>query len=137
MKAMVAAIVGLAAASGTGAQTTPLPQPRPSARDMYVSCYLLVRREPVSRGPDGSRPSYAPETCTLMSLAAIRDRESAAAPKPHFCLAMTAEVEKSPPDAMAYAYLDFFERRGSALAGLDGRAAYIAAMISRWPCPGE
>lgn len=137
MRAVAAAIAGLAVASGTGAQTGSAPQSRLSAREMYVSCYLLVRREPVARGADGSRPPYAPENCSMMSLAAIRDRESAAAPKPHFCLTMTAEVEKSPPDAMAYAFLDFFERRGSTLAGLDGRAAYVAAMISKWPCPAE
>ncbi|MBW6528718.1 hypothetical protein KZ813_17895 [Sphingomonas sp. RHCKR7] len=72
-----------------------------------------------------------------MSIQAIVHRESKDAPEPHFCLPRSAELESSPPDMMAYAYIDFFERRGSALSGSDGRAEYIAAMVAKWPCAAK
>lgn len=105
-----------------------------TARDMYISCFLFVRRVPTDKRPDGQEERFAPQTCGVMSLSAITYRESNAAPSPHFCLPKTAQIDANPPEAMAYAYLDFFEASASRIAGEDGRAAYIAAMVSKWPC---
>lgn len=110
----------------------------PSARDLYIGCSLFVRQDDVLRDSDGRTRPYSATTCGLQAIMAITDREGRSNTKDNrlrFCLPGTAEASRDPATAMAYAYIDYFERVGSRLPGTDGRYVYVAAMIDKWPCP--
>jgi hypothetical protein len=135
--------IGYAALADAPAPVSPqptasaLPRPLPNARELYVGCSLYVRGDDVAKGRDGYATNYSSVICGFQSLAAIANRESMIAGKNNalrFCLPKTAEATQDPTRAMAYAYLDYFERIGSRMADKDGATVFIVAMIDKWPC---
>lgn len=107
----------------------------PTPRDLYVSCYLYVNQAALSSG-NGGREPYNPVTCGLLVLSAIANREGRSVKSSYrFCLPKTAEVNTAPDRAIAFAYIDYFENVASRIPIEDGRAAFVAALIRKWPCP--
>lgn len=112
-----------------------LPAPKPTARDLYVACYLLAHDTGVLEKDDGSAELFSSDYCKIASLSMITNREGEAnTAKYKFCLDNGAAISADPPKAMAFAYLDFFESGSIVDTGMDGSAAYLMAMMARWPC---
>ncbi len=108
-----------------------LPVPQPTIHDMYVSCYLYMRRDAV----DDGKP-YSFQTCTGAIFTAILLE----GPKQGvICLPKTAAVDADVPMAMAGAYVDFYQHGVDRLADTDyagdGKTAFLAAQSIAFPCP--
>lgn len=131
-----------AAETNTGRAPSPVVQPqakpRPTAKELYIGCYLLARDTDVPLGPDGHFANYSAANCGEQVLSTMTFREGA---KPggqfRFCLPDTPATREEPAVVMAKAYLDFYERKGARLPkDTDGSGAFIVAMVETWPCPG-
>jgi hypothetical protein len=122
------------------AQAQDWPTPEPTARDVYVSCWLYVNNADVPKDAAGKLQPFSSERCGVYSLVAITYREGRSKTEDNryrFCLPNTAELSTDSPRAMAFAYVDYFESRAAQLASKDGKTAYTAAMILKWPCPAQ
>ena len=114
-----------------------LPEIRPTARDVYVGCFLYLKGTDVALGPGGHNERFSGPMCGLQALGAIAHREGRIEGhnnKLRFCLPKIAEMGSDPVRAMANVYLDYFESVGSRQASADGQLAYTAALIMKWPC---
>lgn len=118
------------------AHAADLPEAPPTARDMYVSCYLLANDTDVFDKPNGKHEKFSATWCGARAIAEIATHEgNGVQSKFKFCLDRDAATRTDPAKAMAYAYLDFYERADLRDRNADGRAAYLFAMVARWPCP--
>ena len=125
----------LATTLSINATAMELPAPKPSARDMYVACYLLVNDNDALKQADGKSELYSSSYCNLASLSMIANREGKENPSKYkFCLDSRSATSTNIPKAMAFAYLDFYEGAALKDKGTDGSAAYLFAMMARWPC---
>ena len=126
----------LIALISTGVQGEGLPTPKPTARDLYVGCYLYVHRYDVPKDDDGRPQIFSAAWCSLAAIKAISYREGKRPEhKGHtFCLPKTAELSTDPARAMAFAYMDYYESIVNGIENVDGELAYTVAMIKRWPC---
>lgn len=128
---VVAVLVAFAAQAGA----QEIPRPKATPKDVYVSCYLLVRDKAVNPDLGGVDPPYQSTTCAAFALLSIATREGAPATvRYRFCLPDDAYTSAEPAKAMAYAYIDWFEKLGFAVKDDNGAAAFVFAMIDRWPC---
>lgn len=126
------------------AQGQALPPAPPTARDLYVGCYLYVHGNDVPKDTTGHAENYSASWCGLAAIKAVTYREGE---QPEhkgltFCLPKTSEMSTDPARAMAFAYLDYYEKyisyfetKRPGTPSADGETFYTAAMISRWPCP--
>lgn len=137
------AIIGICCAV-TPAQGQDIPLPVPTVRDLYVGCNLAVQRTDVPKRADGRFERFSAAWCGMAALKAIANREGQQpAHKGYtFCLPKTAEISTDPARAMAFAYIDYYERysgyfetRNPGTLSSDGETFYLAAMIKKWPCP--
>lgn len=109
-----------------------MPAPKPSARDLYVACYLYLRDEAVISKSAG----YHPMGCAAAALSGMVYREGQSQPSKYkFCLPSDAAVEADIPKAMAAAYLDGFDELPPAARRGDGAAAFVVVLMRKWPCP--
>ncbi len=133
---LTALIVALATAScATVAAAADLPAPKPTARDLYIACYLLAHETDVLKRPDGKSELFGSSYCGLASISMIANREGQENPNKYkFCLDRSASTTANIPKAMAFAYLDYYEGPALKDKGVDGSAAYLFAMMARWPC---
>lgn len=134
-------IVGIAFAlcfpSNGSAQTLGIPEPAPTARELYVGCYLATERDDVLQNSFGKIRRYSASRCEGYAIEAIVYREGRSGAKDNkyrFCLPKTAQASQSPVIAMAYAYVDYYEATASRTPTMDGVTAYLTAMIVKWPC---
>lgn len=134
---LVSALIVAILAEGD-ARSQDLPQSPPTARDVYVSCSLLVRNTDVSPSTKDGRPlPYSSTVCSLYALAAMGLREGKSAAEDNgrrWCLPKDAQSQQKTLETMAYAYIDVFESHFSRMASGPGREAFLAAMIVKWPC---
>lgn len=129
---IAAAVAGLAVGPADAAD---LPEPTPTARDMYISCYLLAHETDVPSRPNGKPETFSMTWCGARGLAEIAGHEGKAVESKYkFCLDDRAATQTDTLKAMAYAYLDFYENNANLNRGADGRAAFLFAMVARWPC---
>jgi len=125
----------VASAAGAAAQQVAAPVARPTATDLYVSCYLFVRGTDVPEIEGGVVERFSALQCGIMGIRAITHREGDRPDRQYrFCLPKGSAESTDPGRAMAHTYIDFFHRRASAVSGIDGEAAFIIAMVSKWPC---
>lgn len=107
----------------------------PTARDMYVSCFLFVNKAEAGKGDVANRPLYSATTCAATALALIVNREGK---RPNtrytFCLPQSVDVDSDPARAMALAYLDSYEALWVKAPASGGRPAFLLAMVNKWPC---
>jgi hypothetical protein len=135
MRAPVIAAL-ISAAFPWAAQGQDLPKPTPTARDMYVACYLFANETDVPKATGGTAELFSGHYCALASISMIVNREgNRNINKYKFCLDDAASTRSNIPMAMAYAYIDYFEGPAFKDKGVDGSSAYLFAMIARWPCP--
>jgi hypothetical protein len=119
------------------AEAQEMPRSTSTARDIYIGCGLFVRGKDVTRDEQGHQELYSGAQCALYSLMAIGQRQgrrNGEDNRQRFCLPQVYEIRQEPTRAMAYAYIEFFESRPSVLADWSGIDAYMAGMISKWPC---
>jgi hypothetical protein len=117
-----------------------IPEPKPTARDLYVGCSLLVNDNDVLRNSSGKAERYSAARCAGQGLSAITYREGWSQDKDNkyrFCLPKTPEASQNPTRAMAYAYLEYFEANSFRVAAEDGQTNYTIAMIVKWPCKAD
>lgn len=117
-------------------QVASVPAPMPTPRDLHTSCHLLLRGNDANQ-VDGQHEPFSSWSCALATLSAITHREGRAEGKPNdlrFCLPNTADVSADIGRAMAAAYIDWFEQRPQRANQMEGRTAFVLAMIERWPC---
>jgi len=126
------------APSGPAAAQNPVPSAAPTlGRDLYVSCYLMVRDSDVV----GPYKPFSATTCIATILGAVATREGARPNennKSRFCLPKNAETAVDPSKSMAFAYLNFYESTDSVntkSADASSQLVFTAAMILKWPCP--
>jgi hypothetical protein len=123
--------VSLLLVAPAGAQS-PMPVPKATPHDVYVSCYLMARDDGLLI--DESKP-YSPLTCANYGVIAIAQREGRIAGQPtRFCLPKGAGIDANPVREMALAYVDVYQRALSRVESPNGLTAYVSAMILRWPC---
>lgn len=138
MNNFVVMLLFLSAMFGGPAVAQDMPPAQPTARDMYVSCFLFVHQDDVPKSNNGTFPSYSGGRCGAVSLRLISSREGAARTTAYrFCLDHSSATRSDPANAMAYAYLDYFESHPALTGNQDGTAMYLFAMIDRWPCPAK
>ncbi len=129
-------VVALTVALWTSVSAAELPAPKPTARDMYVACYLLAHDSDVPKRASGQAEQFSSSYCAAASLSMIANREGKEnTSKYRFCLDRGAATSANIPKAMAFAYLDYFEGPALRDKGVDGMPAYLFAMMERWPCP--
>jgi hypothetical protein len=112
-------------------------QPTPTARDLYIGCYLLLHNTDVPADQAGTSLPFSAEKCAVTSVLAIAAREGANTTKDNqfrFCIPDGSQESQNPAIAMAAVYLDFYEMNGPRLAANDGATVYVSAMILKWPC---
>lgn len=117
-----------------------IPGTKPSARDLYIGCSLLVNDNDVLKDSLGNIERYSAAACALQGFIAITNREGWSKDKDNkyrFCLPKTSEASQNPSRAMAYAYLEYFEAHSRRIAAEDGQTNYTIAMIFKWPCTAE
>jgi hypothetical protein len=142
MKAAALALIAALAASPVPVIAADLDgrrPPLPSPSDLYVGCYLFVHKTDVPVDAESHAEMFSGARCGLTSILAITYREGA---NDHqrlkFCLPKTTDVRIDPARAMAIAYLEWFELYGSRIPNdHDGNAAFVTAMIMKWPCSGR
>lgn len=118
------------------AEAQSLPAPKPTARDLYVGCYLMVHRTDVPKDNNGHPEVFSADWCGLAAIKAITYREG---DRPEhkgytFCLPKTAEMGTDPARAMAFAYMDWYESIVTGIEDKDGESAYVVSLIKKWPC---
>lgn len=136
MKTVVFAMAAACINIGAYAQVTDPPLPKPTARDLYVGCYLSAHQTDVPKDAAGRFERFSGAWCDLASLKAVTNREGK---RPEhkgytFCLPESVELNTNLGRAMALAYLDYYESIVTGIAGQDGETAYTVAMIKKWPC---
>ena len=139
MKTLALALAAaLAFALPAHAQAQPLPAAKPTPRDLYVSCYLLIQGTDVPRGEDGKAPPFGAVQCGAVALQLIASREGAENKENHkFCLDDSAAVQTNAMREMALAYINFYELRLFKNGEPEAVPYFLLAMIHRWPCPNS
>jgi hypothetical protein len=135
MKWLSAFVFALTISWSTGSYSQDgTPAPVPTARDLYVGCFLFVNLDGDLRDESGRASPYSMQVCAATGMRAML-REGASAPAPNrFCLPQTASIRSNPGREMALAYLEYFEEHASRLADQHGPSVFLSAMINRWPC---
>jgi hypothetical protein len=147
----LAALAALALAPPAAATTTPngasAPSPAarpdgdppPTARDLYIGCYLLLRDTDVPMGSDNKPTAYSAANCGSQVLSTMTYREGAQPGQPfRFCLPDNDESRDRPALMMAQAYVDYYERKSSRVPkDTKGSALFVVAMVDRWPCTAK
>ncbi|MEQ1617962.1 MAG: hypothetical protein ABL883_06415 [Terricaulis sp.] len=106
---------------------------RPTAGDLQIACQHYL--DGTGAGVEIGITNTSPETCVIMSMAAIRTREGMVpGEEMRFCLPDSPGTRLNPANSMAHAYLNFYEPRAVYIEQKDGLLAYLAAMINSWPC---
>jgi hypothetical protein len=91
------AALSLSALPVDRANANDLPRAVPTARDVYVGCYLSVSNEEVPKDPTGHPQPFSAAQCELYALLAITNREGYsqnADNKYRFCLPKTKTQPK-------------------------------------------
>lgn len=129
------AIVALTFSSVAQGRTVPMPEP--TARDLYIACYLFVHESDVPKGKDGNPQRFSPGWCQIVAMRALNFREGKRLEHNgyEFCLPKTSEMATDPARAMAFAFMDHYESVVNGLKEANGTTAYAVAMIEKWPCP--
>lgn len=130
ISAWAAAMMMLASASA--AQTPAPAAPKlPTARELYVSCFLLLKEDFAA----GVGRQHKPETCAGFALIGIATREGRAADnKYRFCLPKDDFGRDDTTESMAAAYIEYYDRQARVLPQDKAREAFTMAMIEKWPC---
>lgn len=104
----------------------------PTAREMYVGCYLLVQGKdvPEARGP-APDPYSAADCLIVMSIGAQHETAKSESER-EFCL--PSLIAANPYRDMALAYLDFYEATGGKYADQNALPIVQASLIAKWPC---
>ena len=120
---------------------------RPTARDIYVGCSLLLvnvaldDRRPV--GERGYARWFDASTCYLIAARALSEQSGNSAGRgqgndhPSFCPPDWLNLSVHNVRPMAVAYLAYFERRAAAIADRPAYRVFVTAMRERWPCPSR
>lgn len=123
----------------SAASAQEVPNATPTAQDMYVACYLFTRQSDVPLGSDGKASNFGMAQCGGAALLALAELEGRTDREHRFCLPTTSQARSDPGTLMAYAYLDWFERRAANLSALtpqenNGIQAFAVAMLEEFPC---
>lgn len=129
------ALAAMAGASPLSAQE--LPAAKPSSRELYVSCYLLLRDAAAITDASGKDLLYSPTQCAMYGVIAIANKEGAVpGDTRRFCLPRTAEAE-NPSRQMAAAYVDGYEAFAAAANSSPSLTAFVGTLIQKLPCPKQ
>jgi len=129
------ALAMLALAQAASAQSLEARPGQPTARDMYVACVLFLNQVDVPLDSEGKTRLYSARRCDIDGLPEIATRHGRRISNlDTFCLPHSSEVNSDPRRAMALAYVDYYEKIGSASSFFDGAGSFLLAMIDKWPC---
>lgn len=104
----------------------------PTARELYVGCYLLVQGKDVPEAKGPAPDPYSAAAC-LMIVGIGAERE-AAKPEEERTFCVPSIIAGNPYREMALAYLDFYEATEGKLAERSSIDVARAAFIAKWPC---
>jgi hypothetical protein len=94
----------------------------------------MINRTDYGGSPDEYYDRFGAGACKMAAIAA----GSAAVPNSggggSWCIPASLDVSVENVEPMARAFLDYFEKKASRVANLDGRKVFLKAMRERWPC---
>jgi len=107
-----------------------------TARELYVSCSLVLSGDRLASDKIGKEfKSLAPATCAVSTLRAfVTTRKEQKSSVLRFCPNGIADFDAAPLNAMALAYVQYYEENAPAMNKLSGFAALFYALKNKWPC---
>jgi hypothetical protein len=104
----------------------------PTARELYVGCYLLVQGKDVPEAKGAAPDPYSAASCLMV--VGIGAEHEAAKPEAERTFCLPSIIAANPYRDMALAYLDFYEATGGKLAAKNSIEVASAAFAAKWPC---
>ena len=91
----------------------------PSARNIYIGCRQFV----------AGQATELATWCAAVAGVALTSSDA-------WCPPPSAGISVEDYGPMISTYLGYYERNAPRLGRTNGRSAFLAALIERWPCPG-
>ena len=105
----------------------------PTARELYVGCYLLVQGKDVPLAKGASPDPYSAASCLMV--VGVGAETEAAKPQSARLFCIPSLIAANPYRDMALAYVGFYEATNGKLADMNSIQAARAAFVAKWPCP--
>jgi hypothetical protein len=122
------------ALNGATFSEKPADAKRPTAREVYVGCFLMTYRDDHGGSPDEYFFRFGAGACQATALAA----GFASIPPPKgpgsWCPPLSEDISVENLQPMVSTFLEYFEKNSSKVSDIDGEEVFLDAMRERWPC---